>query len=416
MDRMVLSKVLFMTCLFFIPKTSFCDELTELKTRMLKMQEETKTLQEELTKQKEVTGTLLEKIKATEMADTALSTLGHDHDMRLQDSPDIPKLQLNGFADVGFTARISDSRDSNNFRMGTIDLFITSEIMPKISYVVETNFFFVSATNDQEFDLQRAEIRYWFSDLFNIKLGRLHTPLGYWNQAFHHGTWVQTTTARPDVYLFEGQGGVLPVHSIGGEFLGRLDFHVFGLEYNFNVVNGRGRVRNEIQHAADQNDAKAVNILLSLVPHFTEGLKLGTNLYLDVIPENPGVAARAKEINERIIGGYLIYLYDRIEFFAEGFNIYHDDKTSGKDFNTLGLYVQGGYRIDTLKPYYRFDLLEFEQGDPFFGASSAGLNRHTLGLRWDVYTWNALKIEYSMADRKGQEDEHSLTLNTSFAF
>jgi hypothetical protein len=48
----------------------------------------------------------------------------------------------------------------------------------------------------------------------------MHTPLGYWNQYYHHGAWFQATATRPEMYLFEDDGGILPVHEIGIEASG----------------------------------------------------------------------------------------------------------------------------------------------------------------------------------------------------
>jgi len=36
-------------------------------------------------------------------------------------------------------------------------------------------------------------IRYDYNDFFKLSFGRYHTPINYWNTAFHHGLWLQTT-------------------------------------------------------------------------------------------------------------------------------------------------------------------------------------------------------------------------------
>lgn len=30
-------------------------------------------------------------------------------------------------------------------------------------------------------------------------IGRFHTPLGYWNTQYHHGSYLQTSATRPDI-------------------------------------------------------------------------------------------------------------------------------------------------------------------------------------------------------------------------
>ena len=63
---------------------------------------------------------------------------------------------------------------------------------------------------DFEFEVERLIVRYDFSDYAKLSVGRYHTQLGYWNTAFHHGAWLQTTVSRPQAVKFGGT--VLPVH------------------------------------------------------------------------------------------------------------------------------------------------------------------------------------------------------------
>lgn len=414
--------------LYFSASSAHGDELAELKARMQKMQEENKLLQEQLNKQSEVIGQLSEKIEALESKEKVLS--GEVQTLRGKPEEvvpgeesefagliNIPRLKMKGFSDIGFSAKTTSGADSNTFSLGTVDLFITSEVADRVSFLAETDFEFNTDTNEGNFELERANLKYSLSDLFNIKIGRMHTPLGYWNQSYHHGTWLQTTVFRPEIYKFEDdEGGFLPVHSVGMELLGTKEFAAFGLEYNLDVLNGRGRTRTGVQNVEDKNDSKAVNLLLSLRPHSVEGLKLGANIYADRIPANPGVSTRTRQIDELILGGYATYIRDKVELLGELFSIRHDDKTSGKDFDTLGFYLQGGYKIDEFTPYYRFDFIDFANGDPYFTPLDIDIRKHTLGLRWDIFDWNALKFEYSFTDKEHSDNEHSFTVNSSFTF
>jgi hypothetical protein len=63
----------------------------------------------------------------------------------------------------------------------------------------------VSATarsNDFVVDVERLIIRYDFADFFKVSAGRYHTPHSFWNTEYHHGLWLQTTTARPEMIRF----------------------------------------------------------------------------------------------------------------------------------------------------------------------------------------------------------------------
>lgn len=427
MNKATLSFILLTALILVISREGLCDELSELKAQVQKIQEENKILQEQLDRQNKLTELLLNKVEAMENKNETLSNevqvlkerpIGPITEVEAEstEATGVPKLRFQGFLDLGFSAKVTDDGDNTSFNRGQLDLFITSEITDRVSFLAEPVFESDTDTNSQEIELERAELKYSFSDLFNIKIGRMHTALGYWNQAFHHGTWFQTTIFRPEVYNFEDLGGILPVHSVGMEILGTKPFDTFDLEYNFSIVNGRGITKTTIQNAKDENDSKAINTLISIKPYFIEGLKAGVNVYYDKIPSDPSVSTRINRIDELILGGYLIYIHDKLELLGEFFNMKDEDKTSGKDFDTVGFYLQGGYKIDELTPYYRFDFIDFGDGHPYFTPDDIDIKKHTLGLRWDILTWNALKFEYSFSDKKSRDDEHSFTANSSFTF
>lgn len=69
----------------------------------------------------------------------------------------------------------------------------------------------------------------------NVGVGRFHSAIRYYNTAYHHGTWLQTTTGRPLLFQFEEQGGILPIHNVGLKAPGGIPSGAHGLHYNFAV-------------------------------------------------------------------------------------------------------------------------------------------------------------------------------------
>ena len=62
--------------------------------------------------------------------------------------------------------------------------------------------------SDYRSEVERFSLHYAFSDQYKLSAGRYHTPVGYWNSAFHHGSWLQTTISRPRTQKFgPGSGG-----------------------------------------------------------------------------------------------------------------------------------------------------------------------------------------------------------------
>lgn len=349
-----------------------------------------------------------------------------DYDL-LQEESEGMKLRLDNYTlkifwNITFMAEDTDDETeerSNTFTMGQFDVFLTARLTDRLSILAENVVEFGEHHGESEIELclERLWIKYELSDLLKLKVGRMHFATGYWNTAYHHGTWLQTSIFRPQMLKWEhDMDSVLPMHMVGLEFSGGLSGDNLAVEYILQVVNGRGRKSHEVQMVQDDNDHKATNFYLRLEPAFIPGLQLGGNIYYDKIPPDPDEPTRVKEINELIWGGYLAYLQGDYELLAEALQIEHEDKTSAEDFKTIATYVQAGYQINSFKPYYRFDHVDYEVGDPFYSPHTFDLKQHTLGLRWDVVSWNAIKLEGSFSDWKGKSDSKAIAINTSFHF
>src|ERR1700704_1973404 len=78
------------------------------------------------------------------------------------------------------------------------------------------------------------------SDQLKVSFGRYHTPVNYWNNTFHHGSWLQTTISRPEMAQFGG--AFIPVHFVGALAEGVLPAGGLNLNYNVGIGNGRGGV------------------------------------------------------------------------------------------------------------------------------------------------------------------------------
>jgi len=430
--KMIPRTILYLVCtLLFqllLSNPVLSDELSEFKAQMQEMQKENRTLQEQWDKQREEMKHLLERIEDLQKKYRSLEKKGHDSQespmepaLTREDVPgslDVPQLHIRGFGDVAFSAKFIDSGGESTFTLGSVDLYITSEITDRLSALVEANFNTSSETNEVTLRLERAHLKYSFSDFLNITLGKMHTPIGYWNQTYHHGNWLQTTIFRPEIAIPEvNNGAFLPIHQLGIDLSGVKGLGQVDLGYNLGVFNGRGRTVSEIQGAKDRNDSKAIHLHLHLISHFFEGMRLGANFFHDTIPTNPSLPARLNPIQELIVGGYFTYLHDRVEVIGELFKIFHEDKVTGQDFNTLGFYLQGGHKIGQWMPYYRFDFMNVANADPFFvPPRNNDRVKHTWGLRWDVFSWNAIKFEYHFTNAKDRSDEHQLAINSSFAF
>src|SRR5882762_11495762 len=107
-----------------------------------------------------------------------------------------PSLQIRGFGDVNFST--TDQRGATSgFNLGQLDLHLASALSHKVTYFGELTF--NAQPTGYTVEVERSIIRYDYNDFFKLSFGRYHTPIGYWNTAFHHGAWLQTTISRPDM-------------------------------------------------------------------------------------------------------------------------------------------------------------------------------------------------------------------------
>lgn len=330
-----------------------------------------------------------------------------------------PKLEIHGFGHVQYDYSQSDweddtKSDTNHFTNGGVDLFITSRLAEKISFLNETVLEY--GTNGTNIlDVERVLLKYDMEDWLKIAVGRGHTSLGYWNQQFHHGTWLQTTASRPIMYRFEDDGGILPVHYVGLEFGGILEAPGGSLSYASNVANGRGTIADEVQLIEDDNDSKMMGIQFTYEPEALEGFGVGANFLYDIIPEKANTANRAAEIDEIIYGAHAFYLPDPYELIMEAVVVDHDNHDTNLTDLTVGGYGQIAYTIEKYKPYFRYDWLRIADRDPFFAGAVVDEASYTLGLRYELSTYNALKFEYRHAD-KDNEQKNEFTAQSSFTF
>ena len=92
--------------------------------------------------------------------------------------------QIRGFVD----ALTSYEKGKVSFGFGEQDLFITSELSDRLSFLGESVFKYTpSSPTEFSVSIERIVIKYNFQGNNNIIIGKIHTPLNYWNDTYHHG-------------------------------------------------------------------------------------------------------------------------------------------------------------------------------------------------------------------------------------
>ena len=174
-------------------------------------------------------------------------------------------LTIRGFGNLN--ARYIDNNVSENlgignnfFSLGEFDLFMTSKLSNRISFLNETVFEF-DPSGEVEIDIERLLIHYDVNNLLKIDVGKFFLPVGYWVPTYNHGVWFQTTMDRPDIVNFQDKGGPLPTHDTGIKVAGSALLEGFDLNYACAISNGRGVNTTQRQNFDDVFDDEDVNII-----------------------------------------------------------------------------------------------------------------------------------------------------------
>jgi hypothetical protein len=340
----------------------------------------------------------------------------HEHQEGVPDTtqdglpPGLPALQIRGFADMEF--RASDSKgQTSTFLLGQFDLFITSRLSDRLSVLSEVviengpgNRFWI--------DIERLMLQYTPRDYFNLGIGRYHTGIGYYNTAYHHGSWFETATSRPFIFAFEDEGGVLPIHNVGVSANGQIPSGKPRLGYLFEVGNGRRSFSPDdepVQNAADQDNHKAWNAGLTVKPEWVPGLQAGVSVYRDRfrLQESPS-------ISQTITAVHAVIQNPKFEFLNE-FLVIRNSPDGLRTFHVPGFYTQMSRQFGAARPYFRYDYINAPEEDPIYGY----LERRSgpsAGLRYDVSEFASFKVEYKRTGQRKQSSTNAMTLQLAFTF
>ena len=354
--------------------------------------------------------------------------------------PVYPSLKISGFGDVDYSATNLHGPNGgfqpetllgqhSGFSEGQFTLHLSSALSPRVTVFGELT---LTGRGDAgqgspaapgfNAEVERLIIRYDLNDYFKLSFGRYHTPINYWNTAYHHGEWLQTTISRPEMIQFGG--GFLPVHFIGALAQGSIPAGGLNLNYDVGLGNGRAAVLSRGGDIGDINNNRAWLVNAFVKPDFLYGLQIGGSVYRDKL--NPLVAPAAREWIE---AGHIVWARESPEFIAEFANVSHTPIAgavpgvapgAGVASNSQAFYVQTAYRLPgaarLFKPYYRFEYMHIPQADAIFRGLEPSFTASTGGVRYDITTFAAFKLEYRRYQVRHMPDFQGVFLQTSFTF
>src|SRR6267143_1866605 len=331
-------------------------------------------------------------------------------------------LRLRGFGDITLHG---DTRkgNTNAFTLGQLNLFVTSDISEKFKFLSEIvfeggpdNIYGVTRGEINTFsvDVERYLIQYSYNDYLNVAAGRFHTAIGYYNTAYHHSTWFQTTTGRPFLFQFEDRGGILPIHTLGVSASGLIPSGRLGLHYVAEVGNGRASrsplTQEPVQNVVDDQNHKAFNLALFARPESIRGLQVGFSAYRDLL-----APVNLPRIGETILAAHAVLVRSKFEWLNEALIVRHAPNGIPRVFNTPGFYTQVSKQFGSYRPYFRYQYVNASRTEPIF--PDVGLRQGpSIGLRYDASETVALKLQYDYTALRGQPAVNALALQVGFTF
>jgi len=112
-----------------------------------------------------------------------------------------PEVVVHAFGSVDW-ANSGEPAEPNSFALGQLALFMTSAINDRVSVLAEVVLEASAANTQVTTDLERLQLTYRLNDHLNLSAGRYHTGIGFYNAAFHHGSYFETTIGRPRIFAF----------------------------------------------------------------------------------------------------------------------------------------------------------------------------------------------------------------------
>ena len=358
--------------------------------------------------------------------------MSHDQAPTIESGPlSSPSLHIAGFAALDFSATdlhgpnggfqpLTLLNPHSGFGEGQFVLQLSSALSSKVSVFSELT---LTARSDAGTgtpaapgfnpEVERLIIRYDWNDYFKVSFGRFHTPINYWNTAYHHGTWLQTTIDRPEMTQFGGT--FIPVHFLGTLVEGAVPAGGLNLNYNVGLGNGRGEVLSRAGDIGDINNNRAWLVNLFVKPDILYGLQIGGSVYRDKLNPITGLTGR-----EWIESGHIVWAKESPEFIAQFANVTHKPIDGGVTSNSQAFYAQAAYRLPSYlrlwKPYYRFEYIHVPLSDLFFHGLVPTYNGSTAGVRYDITSFAAFKVEYRHYIRRDLSSINGAFVQTDFTF
>jgi len=267
------------------------------------------------------------------------------------------RINVNVYGAIDYTVNRLGGRANNFFTLGEQDFFVTSRLSDRVSFLGETVVRFDSKTGTTfSASIERAQIKYDFSSTGNhsMLIGKMHSPVNYWNDVYHHGRLFFPTIDRPIAFSH-----FIPLHTMGVRLQGQ---NIGALNFGYDVMAGNGISSTDFSKTGGN-----LSLMASVHIKPFDGMRVQAGIYQDKIVNNlSGVHSGHSQnksnfkgaVNFRLYTLSLSYFTNKFEFLNESvINVSRTDSL-GRAVN-LSSYLYMGLRLsDTSIPYIAMDFID----------------------------------------------------------
>lgn len=320
------------------------------------------------------------------------------------------KIQVNGFGHIESHFEHLNTENTSNayFVIGEQDLFINAIINKRLSFLGETVVKFDSGTKSNFApSIERARLKYEYRNNHSIIFGKMHSPINYWNDVYHHGRLFFPTIDRPQMFSY-----FLPIHTLGlraqGQNLGKLNF-------GYDVQLGNGIESSDVFDSGVNYSFLAA---MHIKPEY--GTRIGASYYYDHLSTNSyGVHAHSHgahnvdykgPVDFHMLALSIARFEKKVEILSESaLNITRTD-TLGYA-NSFSTYLYLGYNFkEKHTPYIMGDFIHIGEKD--LHSEHTSRMKFSLGYKYELDPLANIKFQVEQYLGSPWEHHHDSSSKT----
>lgn len=296
------------------------------------------------------------------------------------------RITINGYTNFEFERQLGKSGfgDKNgSFDADQFDLVFNVRATDRVRAAADLSWEHGTATEDGRGNqaLEYGFVEYAFSDLLKLRVGKMFTPFGIFNEV--HTAKPAFLSVKEAASLNKTERVVKGAYRFyprwGAGIAAHGDGVIHGRDFNYDVLVANGEQDDSNPFEKDDNGAKSVTTRIRFEP--SGSLRLGQSLYYDSMTD-PAF--------DHILSAGLEVEWSRGELRVQAeaaLGFLH--KRAGTSVKQLGWYLQPSYHFGNgLTPYLRLDVVDPDRDKPDDG----GLDL-VVGLNFEAAKGFQIKLE-----------------------